>query len=173
MCLERAQGTAARRSWELGVRPLARLHRRRVNRHAAGRAGRSDHFQRNVVELRPDLRHRLALHARLPLQRHLSNTDQIICDHGVEGTGRGLVLCEPAHIRPFAFNSVFKFFQADITGVVRMTSCARYFKEGWVRVALGWRWIMCFFERRRQHLVQRLRETLFELPQDCRTIRGR
>jgi hypothetical protein len=29
-----------------------------------------------------------------------------------------------------AYNSVFKFFQVDITGIVRMTSCARYFKEG-------------------------------------------
>jgi hypothetical protein len=26
--------------------------------------------------------------------------------------------------------SILKFFHVDITGVVRMTSCARYFKEG-------------------------------------------
>jgi hypothetical protein len=26
--------------------------------------------------------------------------------------------------------SIFKFFQVDITGMVRMTSCTRYCKEG-------------------------------------------
>src|SRR5215510_6476051 len=32
------------------------------------------------------------------------------------------------HFPSHASHSVFKFFQVDITGVVRMTSCARYFK---------------------------------------------
>jgi DNA replication protein DnaC len=29
-----------------------------------------------------------------------------------------------------AFNSILKFFQVDIAGILRMTSSARYFKEG-------------------------------------------
>ena len=43
--------------------------------------------------------------------------------------------------------SILKFFQVDITGVVRMTSCARYFKEGVGSSRPNWRWIMCFLER--------------------------
>jgi hypothetical protein len=49
--------------------------------------------------------------------------------------------------RKEAYHSVFKFFQVDITGVVRMTSCARYFKEGVGSSRPNWRWIMCFLER--------------------------
>jgi len=60
-----------------------------------------------------------------------------------------------------AEDSVFKFFQVDITGIVRMTSYARYFKEGVGSSRPNWRWIMCFLERpKAKHLVQRLRETL-------------
>ena len=47
----------------------------------------------------------------------------------------------------YHLNSVFKFFQVDITGIVRMTSCARYFKEGVGSSRPNWRWIMCFLER--------------------------
>src|SRR5215471_9260948 len=43
-------------------------------------------------------------------------------------------------------DSVFKFFQVDITGIVRMTSYARYFKEGVGSSRPSWRWIMCFLE---------------------------
>ena len=45
------------------------------------------------------------------------------------------------------YYSVFKFFQVDITGLVRMPSCARYFKEGVGSSRPNWRWIMCFLER--------------------------
>src|SRR4029453_5051363 len=47
----------------------------------------------------------------------------------------------------FAFNSTLKFFQVDITGMFRMTSCARYFKAGVGSSRPNWRWIMCFVER--------------------------
>src|SRR5215471_8130798 len=46
----------------------------------------------------------------------------------------------------FLFHSVFKFFQVAITGIVRMTSYARYFKEGVGSSRPNWRWIMCFLE---------------------------
>src|SRR5262245_12384240 len=42
--------------------------------------------------------------------------------------------------------SILKFFQVDITGIVRMTSCARYCKEGVGSRRPNWRWIMCFLE---------------------------
>src|SRR6266849_1884821 len=45
------------------------------------------------------------------------------------------------------FNSILKFFQVDITGMFRMTSCARYFKAGVGSSRPNWRWIMCFVER--------------------------
>ena len=45
-------------------------------------------------------------------------------DEGVEGAWPE----RRAHRR--RYNSILKFFHVDITGVVRMTSCARYFKEG-------------------------------------------
>lgn len=44
-------------------------------------------------------------------------------------------------------NSILKFFQVDITGMFRMTSCARYFKAGVGSSRPNWRWIMCFVER--------------------------
>src|SRR5215813_13870804 len=44
------------------------------------------------------------------------------------------------------YDSVFKFFQVDITGMFRMTSSARYFKEGVGSSRPNWRWIMCFLE---------------------------
>ena len=43
--------------------------------------------------------------------------------------------------------SILKFFQVDITGMFRMTSSARYFKEGVGSSRPNWRWIMCFLER--------------------------
>ena len=43
-------------------------------------------------------------------------------------------------------NSIFKLFQIDITGMFRMTSRARYFKEGVDSSRPNWRWIMCFLE---------------------------
>ena len=46
-----------------------------------------------------------------------------------------------------AFNSILKFFQVDITGMFRMTSCARYFKAGVGSSRPNGRWIMCFVER--------------------------
>jgi len=44
------------------------------------------------------------------------------------------------------YNSIFKLFQIDITGMFRMTSRARYFKEGVDSSRPNWRWIMCFLE---------------------------
>src|SRR4029453_2712341 len=44
-------------------------------------------------------------------------------------------------------DSIFKLFQVDITGMFRMTSPARYFKEGVGSSRPNWRWIMCFLER--------------------------
>src|SRR4029434_1750395 len=44
-------------------------------------------------------------------------------------------------------NSVLKFFQVDNAGMLRMTSSARYFKEGVGSSRPSWRWIMCFLER--------------------------
>src|SRR5512145_1251748 len=46
-----------------------------------------------------------------------------------------------------AFHSILKFFQVDIAGMFRMTSRARYFKEGVGSSRPNWRWIMCFLER--------------------------
>ena len=48
---------------------------------------------------------------------------------------------------PTPFTSILKFFQVDITGMFRMTSCARYFKAGVGSSRPNWRWIMCFVER--------------------------
>src|SRR5262245_36999565 len=42
--------------------------------------------------------------------------------------------------------SILKFFQVDITGIVRMTSYARYFKEEVGSRRPNWRWLMCFLE---------------------------
>ena len=60
------------------------------------------------------------------------------------------------------FHSILKFFQVDITGMFRMTSCARYFKAGVGSSRPNWRWIMCFVERPKTNtswkaLVKRLR----------------
>ena len=52
-------------------------------------------------------------------------------------------ICEDLHL----CNSILKFFQVDITGMFRMTSCARYFKAGVGASRPNWRWIMCFVER--------------------------
>jgi hypothetical protein len=45
------------------------------------------------------------------------------------------------------YHSILKFFQVDITGMFRMTSCAQYFKAGVGSSRPNWRWIMCFVER--------------------------
>src|SRR5206468_8402999 len=44
-------------------------------------------------------------------------------------------------------HSILKFFQVDITGMFRMTSRVRYFREGVGSSRPNWRWIMCFLER--------------------------
>jgi hypothetical protein len=44
-------------------------------------------------------------------------------------------------------DSIFKLFQVAITGMFRMTSRARYFKEGVGSSRPHWRWLMCFWER--------------------------
>ena len=44
-------------------------------------------------------------------------------------------------------SSILKFFQVDSTGMFRMTSSTRYFKEGVDSSRPSWRWIMCFLER--------------------------
>jgi hypothetical protein len=65
----------------------------------------------------------------------------------------------PTHIvdRPKAFyitegldekldHSILKFFQVDSAGMFRMTSSARYFKEGVGSSRPNCRWIICFLE---------------------------
>src|SRR5262249_10130778 len=46
----------------------------------------------------------------------------------------------------WAINSILKFFQVDSTGMFRMTSSARYFKQGVGSSRPNGRWIMCFLE---------------------------
>ena len=46
-----------------------------------------------------------------------------------------------------ALHSILKFFQVDSTGMFRMTSSARHFKQGVGSSRPSWRWIMCFLER--------------------------
>src|SRR5215475_9882394 len=48
-------------------------------------------------------------------------------------------------------HSIFKFFQVDITGIVRRTSYARYCKEGVGSRRPNWRWLMCFLELPKAH----------------------
>jgi hypothetical protein len=43
-------------------------------------------------------------------------------------------------------HSVLKFFQVDKAGMFRMTSSARYFKEGVGSSRPHWRWIICFLD---------------------------
>ena len=43
-------------------------------------------------------------------------------------------------------HSILKFFQVDNVGMLRMTSSARYFKEGVGSRRPNWRWIRCFLE---------------------------
>jgi hypothetical protein len=50
--------------------------------------------------------------------------------------------------------SIFKLFQVDITGMFRMTSRARYFKEGVGSSRPNWRWIMCFLAQTQQVCYQ-------------------
>jgi hypothetical protein len=55
-----------------------------------------------------------------------------------------------ALLEPFGitrYYSILKFFQFDVTGIFRITSMARYFKEGVGPNRPSWRWIMCFLER--------------------------
>src|ERR671925_116548 len=52
----------------------------------------------------------------------------------------------PGHCVGQPADSVLKFFQVDITGIVRMTSYARYFKEEVGSRRPNWRWLMCFLE---------------------------
>src|SRR5215831_13606046 len=59
----------------------------------------------------------------------------LTCAHVVKEAGT-----HPIH-------SVLKFFQVDNAGMLRMTSSARYFKEGVGSSRPSWRWIMCFLER--------------------------
>ncbi len=76
-------------------------------------------------------------------------------EEGGKETGQAVthyIIPEGRFVRAYAklsatgFHSILKFFQVDITGVVRMTSCARYFKEGVGSSRPNWRWIMCFLE---------------------------
>ena len=46
-----------------------------------------------------------------------------------------------------SYISILKFFQVDITGMFRMTSRVRYFREGVGSSRPNWRWIICFLER--------------------------
>ena len=71
-------------------------------------------------------------------------------------------LMDPSERSTKGFNSILKFFQVDITGIVRMTSCARYFKEGVGSRRPNWRWIMCFLggAAEGKYLVQGVREAL-------------
>src|SRR5215470_18836270 len=80
--------------------------------------------------------------------RHLELLDQRLIHPGqfqgleLVESGMGQHPCSPLS----SLYSVFKFFQVAITGIVRMTSYARYFKEGVGSSRPNWRWIMCFLE---------------------------
>src|SRR5207245_10685970 len=65
--------------------------------------------------------------------------EMVTQDHGVHWsctTLRKLLGSLSAGMAP---HSILKFFQVDITGVVRMTSCARYCKEGVGSSRPNWR----------------------------------
>src|SRR5262249_38635889 len=84
---------------------------------------------------------------------YLNRTATILAPHLLEFyrrqveealTTQGLdALAPPARA---LLHSILKFFHVDITGIVRMTSCARYFKEGVGSRRPNWRWLMCFLE---------------------------
>jgi class 3 adenylate cyclase len=44
------------------------------------------------------------------------------------------------------FHLILKFFQVDNAGIFRMTSSARYFREGVGARRPNWRWIICFLD---------------------------
>src|SRR6516165_9374874 len=67
--------------------------------------------------------------------------------HRVMRLGDKLLLRKRSWIETIHDHSMLKFFQFDITGMFRMTSSARYFKEGDGSSRPSWRWIMCFVER--------------------------
>jgi len=62
-------------------------------------------------------------------QKLLELIDRI---EAIEGIRQGLESMHRGEGRPAAevFHSILKFFQVDITGMFRMTSSARYFKDG-------------------------------------------
>ena len=85
-------------------------------------------------------RHDLDPHTRIEIVRH------VWIHQGIYG--QMTQIAQDYHIsRTFLYHSILKFFQVDITGVARMTSYARYFKEGVGSSRPNWRWIMCFLER--------------------------
>ena len=45
----------------------------------------------------------------------------------------------PLFVELYGYNSILKFFQVDITGMFRMTSSARYFKDGVGSSRPNWR----------------------------------
>src|SRR5262249_53126267 len=93
------------------------------------RAGRPKGEAATVVNVRIPL----SLVERL--DRYL---DKVETETGLT-TNRGAILRH-------ALNSILKFFQVDSTGILRMTSSARYFKEGVGSSRPNWRWIICFLE---------------------------
>jgi hypothetical protein len=66
----------------------------------------------------------------------------------IERIERGGKTTESAiEVRVFSTHSILKFFQVDSAGMLRMTSSARYFKEGVGSSRPNCRWIICFLER--------------------------
>src|SRR5262245_38691029 len=74
----------------------------------------------------------------------LSTVFGILGKSGLRQIKEKVVLPEPGLV---STNSILKFFQVDSAGLFRMTSSARYFKEGVGSRRPNWRWIICFLER--------------------------
>ena len=95
-----------------------------------------------------------------------------------QGASEALTGKQRSSRRTFSYrmssNSILKFFQVDIIGMFRMTSSARYCKEGVGSSRPNWRWIICFLERPKANTsCKALREAMQLTPEDHRTTRGR
>src|SRR5215831_5262224 len=84
-----------------------------------------------------------------PTEKRRGRIDKGGCS--IEGIRRDTVHPDVRMVGLEIFNSIFKLFQVDITGMFRMTSRARYCKEGVGSSRPNWRWIMCFLERRKAY----------------------
>jgi integrase/recombinase XerD len=84
------------------------------------------------VPILPELAQELRTHVGQRTVGYLFETNRATC-------------YSPRRIQ-YIVNSILKFFQVDNVGMLRMTSSARYFKEGVGSRRPNWRWIMGFLE---------------------------